>query len=272
MEDHKDPIQYWTKEEDEEVWQNIFRATRSNDRRKRAKKIALRSTFATITIFLCIVGYFSLMPSTFTAGTKNTQIVLSDKSEVTLYRGATLIEKNYFWKSTRDIYLQGNALFKVSKNKNRPFIVHSKGYETKVLGTIFKVVQSGKSFTIDLYEGKVLVYKQDKPQELFELKPKETFSNMGIAQAATVYPTNKDAEKGAKNLASLVFNECTLGNLVQVIEHTYDIKIILPVELADVKITITSKNTTAKEIMHAIALQLNLNLKEINDRTIKLEK
>lgn len=272
MEDNKDPIQYWTKEEDEEVWQNIFRATRANDRRKRTKKIAFGSVLATLTIFLCMAGYFSIMPTTFTAEINNTQIVLSDKSEVTLFRGSTLIEKNYFWKSTRDVYLQGNALFKVSKNKHRPFIVHSNGYETKVLGTIFEVSQVGKSFTIDLYEGKVLVYKQDKPKESFQLKPKETFSNMGIPHVATVYPTNKNLEERSKNLASLIFNECTLSNVVQVIEKTYDVKIVFPAELADVKITITSRNTTAKEIIHAIALQLNLNLKEIDDRTIELEK
>ena len=62
-------------------------------------------------------------------------------------------------KGDKDLYLEGEALFKVARDEHRPFTVYGGGLATTVLGTIFRVhVDSGSHFTkVWLYQGKVVV-------------------------------------------------------------------------------------------------------------------
>jgi len=273
-EQEEKPILYLTKEEEEKVWENIFRATRANDRKKRRKKrILVVSTFATI-IFLSILGYTLLQPTTYTAESQAIQIVLSDKSEVTLFQGASLKVKSFIMTNTRDVYLNGDAIFKISKSKEHPFIVHTNnGYETKVLGTVFKVFQKGKTFSVDLFEGKVSVYRKEKPSEYFVLQPKETFSNMGAGEIAAVMKTeNKTGPSTSKDLKlELNFTKCPFDLAIQTIEKNYGLKIKYPLELRQENISI-AHNGNAEQIIKAIALQFNLNTKKNDATTFEFEK
>lgn len=66
-------------------------------------------------------------------------IVLPDSTKVWLNSGAKLIFPVVFAKSTREVYLEGEAYFDVSHNKAKPFIVRAKGMNIQVLGTEFYV-------------------------------------------------------------------------------------------------------------------------------------
>lgn len=66
-------------------------------------------------------------------------IVLPDSTKVWLNSGAKLIFPVVFSKSTREVYLEGEAYFDVSHNKEKPFIVRAKDMNIKVLGTEFYV-------------------------------------------------------------------------------------------------------------------------------------
>jgi len=267
-------IPYLTKEDETKIWDDFFTAVRRKKKQKRVKQLWTYTSIAAILLIVfSIAGYNMLFrPNIYVAKENNTLIILSDRSEVILQKDAKLTVEKSFPSNTREVHLEGDAVFKISKSKEHPFIVHGKAYETKVLGTVFKISQSGKTFSVDLYEGKVLVYKSEKPHEFFELKPKETFSNMGIAQVATVSITDKFDKSKAKQFPSLSFNECTLQNVVQVLEKTYGVNIAYSKELQNIKITIAGKNLSSKELLQTIALQTNLNLKEINDQTFELEK
>jgi ferric-dicitrate binding protein FerR (iron transport regulator) len=266
-----DKFPYLTKEEDDKVWKNAFIVIRRKEKQKRKQRIITFGGMAAIVIFSSSVLAYNLLikPDVYYADLDNLNVVLSDKSEVFLQKGAKLTVEKSFPSITRDVKLEGDAVFKISKSKEHPFIVHGNGYDTKVHGTIFKVVQSGRTFSVDLYEGKVSVIKRDNPNQSFVLKPKETFSNMGTPQVATVTQTSKTEKVYVQ--PSLTFNECPLGKVVEVIEKTYKINLIVSDQQKNLKITISSKNSTAEALLEAIAFQLNLNLKKNNDYTFQLE-
>ncbi|MDR6919505.1 FecR family protein [Chryseobacterium sp. 2987] len=269
-----EPIPYLTPEEEEEIWTNVFRATRANDRRRRKSKIFILSGLTCFIVLLGVLGYALLSPTVYTADKKEIQIVLSDKSEVTLFKGGTLTVENFFLKDTRDIFLKGDAIFKVTKSKDHPFIVHGNGYQTKVLGTVFKISQAGKSFLVDLYEGKVQVNRNEKPEETYVLHPKETFTNMGAPEIAAVMKTeNKTVPKTISDKRINVnFSGCSIDIAMNVIEKNYGVKIKYPLELNKENLSITGQNANAEDIIKAIALQFNLNTKKINATTFELEK
>lgn len=97
---------------------------------------------------------------TITNDNGNVQTVsLPDGSVAKLSPRASLTFKEGFEKNSRDIVLNGEALFSVVKDSSRPFTVYSGNISTTALGTIFKVVHwgNGTETQVHLYEGKVLV-------------------------------------------------------------------------------------------------------------------
>jgi transmembrane sensor len=64
---------------------------------------------------------------------------LEDGSAVTIYPGSKLAFPKHFAAGKREVYLEGEAFFKVTKNPNRPFFVYSNNIVTQVLGTSFDI-------------------------------------------------------------------------------------------------------------------------------------
>jgi len=272
MEDNQEHNQYFTKEEEEdEIWENIFKVTRSYDNKRKKQKIFLLSTAAIVIGFVGIIGYLNFKTEKYIAGKNYLHIVLSDNTKITLFPGSSLSVENFLWKNSRNVYLNGNAVFNVSKSKNHPFIVQSKGYETKVLGTVFKIIQNNATFNVDLYEGKVQITNTKKTKDVFVLHPKETFSNMGTTKVATIVPTKHSDRSSNNTTATLSFDNAELTEVVHVLQKTFGIKIKYPLELGNQKISITKEKTTAKDMIGLISYQFDLTIKNNDDKTFELE-
>ncbi len=270
MEYNNEPIPDFTKQENEEIWQNIFRATRATDRKRRNRKVLVISSVVLLFFAIGIAGFIFLRPKTYKAGYKDLEIILADNTKVTLLKGSTLRVDNFLLKNNRNVYLSGNALFSVSKSKKHPFIVHGYKYDTKVLGTVFKVVQNGRMFNVDLFEGKVQVSKVGKPKEFFILLPKQTFSNLGTQNIVAIIPTHGTKMEENTIKATISFTEVSLPEAVKTIESTYGIKINYPPNQSDTKLTLISNDATVEGLLKKIAIQLNLNIRN-NDNTFELE-
>jgi len=70
---------------------------------------------------------------------KRTQITLSDNSTIWLNSGSKLIYPAKFAADKREVYLEGEAIFEVSHDKQHPFHVITPNVEVKVLGTVFNL-------------------------------------------------------------------------------------------------------------------------------------
>lgn len=86
-------------------------------------------------------------------------ITLEDGTEVILNSGSTLEYPESFEKGHRDVVLHGEALFKVARDKSRPFTVRSNGVDVQVLGTVFNInsFQEDSLVVVSLIEGSVKV-------------------------------------------------------------------------------------------------------------------
>lgn len=92
---------------------------------------------------------------------------LTDGSVVDLYPGSSLRLRWNFEKDKRVITLSGEAQFNVQKDKTRPFTVLSKGIETTVLGTVFRIRDYAEKSvaSVRLISGKVLVRNLIHPDQ-----------------------------------------------------------------------------------------------------------
>lgn len=67
------------------------------------------------------------------------EVMLSDGSKVYLEPGSILHFDKDFKGDNREVYLEGEAFFKIHRNPSKPFLVYYNNIVTKVLGTSFRV-------------------------------------------------------------------------------------------------------------------------------------
>jgi len=108
-----------------------------------------------------------------------TLIHLSDGSKVWLNAGSTFTYPDKFNKNNREVFLEGEAYFQVSKNRNKEFLVNTEDFLIKVYGTEFNVKSYPEDETSEatLVEGAISVTKKkiqkDKKPEEILLKPNQ---------------------------------------------------------------------------------------------------
>jgi ferric-dicitrate binding protein FerR (iron transport regulator) len=147
---------------------------------------------ASVVIFssIALIGYFILTKEKDTndiaevirynyesapGGVKKT-VMLPDSSVVTLNSVSELKYPSHFSDTVREVYLTGQAFFEVTKNAHAPFIVHTKNFSTRVLGTSFDIrsYEDEKNNHVAVVTGKVQVMTPEGNSQL--LLPKDMTS------------------------------------------------------------------------------------------------
>ncbi|MFO1468701.1 MAG: FecR domain-containing protein [Steroidobacteraceae bacterium] len=89
------------------------------------------------------------------------EVALSDGSVVQVDPETRL--RIRFSEGSRDVHLErGRALFRVAKNAQRPFFVHSEDTVVRAVGTAFGVEQHGSATIVTVAEGKVAVSSEHR--------------------------------------------------------------------------------------------------------------
>ena len=103
------------------------------------------------------------------------EITLPDGSRVWLNSGARIEYPVVFKKNLRSVKLSGEALFDVSRDTRRPFVVETFACKVEVLGTRFNVNADERHdvFSTALMRGSVRVSSLADPQQQVVLKPHE---------------------------------------------------------------------------------------------------
>lgn len=103
------------------------------------------------------------------------KLVMPDGTKVTLNAGSEFTYPETFSKNTREVSLNGEGFFEVTKNPKKPFLVHTKKLTVKVLGTVFnvKAYNDDKTTETTLLKGKVKVELKNNPEKTIILLPNE---------------------------------------------------------------------------------------------------
>ncbi len=188
------------------------------------------------------VSYSSL--STYKNKTdKTVELVLSDQSVVTLNPGAIIEYPSHFAGTKREVYLNGDAFFKISHNPEKPFYVHNKDIIVKVLGTSFYIKENGKTAEVAVKNGKVMVkenihasllgQKKNYAKVLITANQMAAFDTKGkklqtaiIEKPLPLYEAY-DLPKPANSIESQKFYDTPLDKVFDTISKTYGIEIKL---------------------------------------------
>ncbi len=183
------------------------------------------------------------------------EVLLADGSVIVLYPKSAVSYNQPFTNNKRDINLVGTAIFKVAKDKTKPFTVHANGIATTALGTTFKVVANQASVNVQLFEGNVVIqkigvvgiekYLLPNQQLVYNLTTDvatiTTISTTTLPLAnSTTAKTNSKLQPANKAAKSLLFKAQPFTEVIAQLEKQYNTTITIEA------LTVNTINVTAE--------------------------
>jgi transmembrane sensor len=171
------------------------------------------------------------------------KIQMEDSSFIILQPGSAIHYPQHFLSYKREVFLDGDAFFEVSKNAHRPFYVYNKNIVTHVLGTSFnvKVNKETQQVEVTVRSGRVEVYENRAYEKdggiknnngVILLPNQKVVYNQQIHQFVpslvnTPLPLINKALTDKKDPEeNIVFDETPLKNVLGYLEKTYGIEIV----------------------------------------------
>jgi len=271
-------------------------------KKRRKIKTIFVSVFTILIIALAIIKYIvpnfkeqsaTLQKNLSEISTHNgskTNVVLPDGTIVKLNAGSQLTYDKEYGNTIREVNLTGEAFFEVVKNKEKPFIIHTKKINIKVLGTTFNVKSYPNEKTeTSLVKGSIEITFKDNPNKKVILKPNEKLivadkerpanfiktlpSEPAVAISHLNY-TRKDSTiiETAWVQNKLVFKNETFKELALQMERWYDISIRFNNPgMENLQFTGTFENETVQQALNALQLSAKFNY-SIKDNEIEISK
>jgi len=233
-------------------------------------------------------------------------ITLYDGTQIWLNADTRLRYPLDYGNKQRDVYLEGEAYFKVAKNKKVPFIVHTSGVNITALGTAFNVKSYNEESRIEttLEEGSVKIeanQSTDKAVQPILLKPgqsaiiQKTTGQVALNEkqketdkADQSQPKSRKAERDFVPVlinvtkvsdtrlytswkdSKWVFRNEELGDLATKLERRYDVKITFADEdLKKYAFTGTLKDESLEQVLKVLSLTAPIRF-EINHKDVVL--
>lgn len=157
------------------------------------------------------------------------KLKLSDGTLVWLNAGSKLRFPSHFSKreEERMVYLEGEAFFEVSENKNHPFIVNTQEVDIKVLGTKFNVssYDTDENIATTLVEGAVSVYETRSPENEILLSPNFQANYHKFGNSFDKTKVNTD-NYTAWMQGRLIIDNLKFSEILQRLERRYAVKFV----------------------------------------------
>lgn len=206
-------------------------------KKSNVKKLLINvSRIAAILVIAALIGiiaqnYKNAEPVYFTSIAPKgsvSQMVLPDNSIVYLNAGSQLKYTVEGLKGKREVFLDGEAWFDVTKNEKKPFIVHTPFYDVKVLGTQFnvKAYKTDNEIVTTLEKGIVQIASSEnfKMAENKTLRPGEQLVYSSLKKAIEVKKVDTQMFTAWKD-NKLIFINMNLNELIVLLERKYGVEI-----------------------------------------------
>ncbi len=177
-------------------------------------------------------------------GKESSKFELADGSIITLQPGSVMNYPRQFAAAKREVYLQGEAFFEVSKNKNRPFYVYCENMVAHVLGTSFNIKADKFHGKVEVMvrTGKVEIYTRDAGerkelnktsngliltpnQKAVYIEENNRFESSLVDTPLPIPYTSEDGKKDNMQSDTIRVKATLLSEILKSLEQTYGIEI-----------------------------------------------
>ncbi len=159
---------------------------------------------------------------------KRSNIILSDGTRVWLNSGSKLVFPPAFKGKSREVILEGEAFFEVTRDAEKPFYVKTDAFRMKVYGTKFnvKAYQQDHAYNIVLVEGKVSMNLNEdlQAQEVFLAPSQKASISKGDEKFVITTVENTDAYTAWVN-GYLTFTNEEVTDVLKRVSRYYNVTI-----------------------------------------------
>jgi ferric-dicitrate binding protein FerR (iron transport regulator) len=205
---------------------------------------------------------------------------LPDGSTVLLNSGTTIKIADNFNGSTREVSLVGEAYFDVTKNPEKPFIIHTEVMDVKVLGTVFnvKAYSGDKTAETSLIEGSVEVTLRNAGNKTILLRPKQKIT-ASMNSATKDYVVKEIAPETSDTTASeiswtknrLVFTNNSFEEIAIQLQRWYGVELIFDNEaIKQFRFTATFDQKSITQVLEALKLSRDFDYRIEENNKIRI--
>ena len=230
---------------------------------------------------ICIVGwctYEYLIPTkmqTISTLANRMEITLPDGSQIMLNRYSSLTYPKRFKGDSREVTLNGEGFFNITKNPNKPFIVTAEMMKVQVLGTQFNIEAyvNNPDVKTTLIEGSVMV-SIDSTDEQMILHPSESAIYNKKNKTLELAVEDETVATMAWQSNSFIFDKQTLQEIVRKLGNSFGVVIEIDNhDLANYRLTAKFNNDESlEEILTLLQTGRGFTFKKINNQKIIISK
>lgn len=251
----------------EQDWRRLQRATGGTP----VRRIGWLPWMAAASVALTVLvgGWLWLAPfskTTMETGFGQTRVVtLPDGSVVTLNANSRLDLRT----ESREVWLSGEAFFKVKKTANRQrFVVHTDRLDVVVLGTSFNVRDRREKTDVVLQEGQVRLERARQPAVVMKPGDRVELDARNQVSRRLVNPENYRAWMQNR----LVFEGTPVREVLQTVEDLYGVSIDATGDFTSQKLTAVLPSGKPEYVLNALAGVYNLTVEYDGERIRVREK
>ncbi|MEZ2335934.1 FecR family protein [Mucilaginibacter sp. RCC_168] len=190
---------------------------------------------------------------------------LPDGSVITLNTRSTIVYPGRFTGNIRPVSLSGEAFFKVSPDKTKPFIIRVNDVTVRVVGTSFNVKSRNGKTEVIVETGIVQVSKK---QNSVHLNPGEQVT-VTREQGLLAKQQSKGKLYNYYLTGQLVCDKTPLSEVVQALNEVYNAHIVIANKsLESLPITTTFKGQSLNEVLDVISGTFKITVVRKNQQII----
>jgi ferric-dicitrate binding protein FerR (iron transport regulator) len=229
---------------------------------------------APIVLLLAAISFFGVrhfwiapVTSYATSAMEQRIINLPDGSTVRLNRNSRISFPKDFAGVKRKVTLDGEAFFQVKHNDAKPFVVRAGDAVVQDIGTSFNVNEQKDGRVVVAVKEGLISLRNKKTGDV----QKTTFgkNQIGILDKNVVITIENVSVQNYLSWISgkIVFKKAPFGQVTRELENIYGIHCQLAdSSLSDLKLTAYIKNTSLHDVLHMIALSLDIHYRKEGDK------
>jgi ferric-dicitrate binding protein FerR (iron transport regulator) len=204
----------------------------------------------------------------YASGVGNNKVMLSDGTLVWLKGPSSIMVPEKFTGNERNVTLTGEALFEVSKDVHRPFIIQCGGLRAEVLGTSFNIKSSSTEVEVFVLTGKVALSSEGSNRLIVLSNEKAVYHSAQNEIAKVLVNKGEKSAKTAGTEYSMLFYATRMKEIVERIEGKFAVRIVLRDERLNnctitADLTDQSLNRTLDLISQSLKIEYEINHGEV---------
>lgn len=237
-----------------------------------AASLLLLATLSYIIWQYSVSGQMDVTTQNATSSTTINKVILPDGSLVWLKGKSRLNYPSAFSGNTRNVSLQGEALFEVAKDPQHPFIIQCGDLTTTVLGTSFNIKSSEKNIEVVVLTGKVSLTSATDQEGIVVLPNQKAVydgQQRHLAKIKTAIEEKEAAVKGTEY--DMEFEDTPMREIIDRIKGKFNVEVqVSDPKLGNCMITADFTDQSLEKTVNLISQALGFAY-EIEDRKVILK-